>query len=248
MLNSLFLPFASTPATLHLDPGSPSIIEGFTLHYDAQKLNVRVDEANESKSIEIEIEAFETKFRPHMVEMAKDQWAIEFGCDRSVHTASIVGGKSLLFAKIPNESEARAVLHLIDLIIRVNQRHSSMIKDFADRYGQALQCEWQEDSSSLHIYGQCGNVSVYNINNLVLVYIQSDDESRIFERYLSREFAPAHEKNPYASYVLSYDGKHFPGAEYVEDEIYMFCFRYPGDEAQIRMLMDTVVDIIKACV
>ena len=85
---------------------------------------------------------------------------------------------------------------------------------------------------------------MYNINNLVLVYLQSDNEPRIFEQYLSLEFAPS--QNPGASYVLSYDGKHFPGAEYVEDEIYMFCFRFPDDEAQIRMLVEAAVGVIKA--
>lgn len=243
MLNALFLPFSSMPATIHYEPNSPSQLEGFTLHYDERKLNVRVDKVEEA--IEIEIDSFDGVFGPHMVQVAPGQWVIEFGSERSTRTATVEENRYLLFAEIPTEDEAKEVLQLVDQIIRTNQRHRLMIKDFVDQYGKALRCVWQDDSSSLHIYGQHGNVSVYNINNLVLVYIQSDDEPRIFEPFLSREFAPAPEQDPYSSYVLSCNGKHFPGAEYVEDEIYMFCFHFPCDEAQIRMLVEAVVEVIK---
>jgi hypothetical protein len=242
MLNALFLPFAAMPATIQYDPQSPSKFEGFTLHYDERALNVRVGKAG--GSFEIEIQGFDGVFGPHMVEVTKGQWVIESGADCSMYTAVIADDRRLLFAEIPTEDEARKVLQLIDQIIRTRQRHARMIQGFVDLYGNALQCEWQHDTSSLHIHGRRGNVSVYNINNLVLVYLQSDNEPRIFEQYLSLEFAPS--QNPGASYVLSYDGKHFPGAEYVEDEIYMFCFRFPDDEAQIRMLVEAAVGVIKA--
>lgn len=243
MLNDLFLPFASMPATVHHHPKSPSILEGFTLHYDEKRLNVRVDETH--SAIEIEIESFHNFFGPHMVGAADNKWAIKFGATRSALLASIVDDRWLLFAEIPTKKEARELLGLIDLIIRTNQQHRQMIRDLEDLYNEELVCEWQVDSSSLHVYGQRGNVSVYNVNNLVLVYIQSDDAPYIFERYLSPEFAPVGETDSLSSYVLSYDDKHFPGAEYVEDEIYMFCFHFPRDEAQIRMLVDTAVKIIK---
>ena len=42
--------------------------------------------------------------------------------------------------------------------------------------------------------------------------------------------------------------QHFPGAQYVENEIYMFSFHFPEDEAQIRMLVDAVVDVIKVAI
>ena len=245
MLNTLFIPFSSMPATTHHDPKSPSELKCFTLFYNEEKLNVRVEEADDSDKIEIEIEGFNCVFGPHMVGKEKNRWAIEFGSDRSVHTASIVNDHYLLFDEIPNEGEAKEVLRLIDLIIQANKRHGLMIKDFVDKYREALRCEWHDETSSLHIYGRRGNVSVYNTSNQVLVYIQSDDESRIFKPYLAREFAPTPEKDPSPSYVLSYDGKHFPGAEYVEDEIYVFSFDLSCDEAQVRMLVDAVVDVLK---
>ena len=246
MLNTLYQPFASMASTVHYGEKSPFEIDCFTLHYNEHKLNVRVEEADESNKIEIEIEAFSCVFGPHMVEKEKNRWAIEFGPDRSVHTASIVGGHYLLFDEIPNEGEAKEVLRVIDVIIRANKRHMLMIKDFVAKYSEALRCQWHDETSSLHISGRRGNVSVYNTNNLALVYIQSDDEPCIFEQYLSREFGPTEEGNPYSSYVLSCDGGHFPGAEYVENEIYVFTFDFPCDEAQIRMLVDAVVDVIKA--
>ena len=246
MLNTLFAPFSSMPATTHHDPKSPSELKCFTLFYNEEKLNVRVEEADDSDQIEIEIEGFSCVFGPHLVGKEKNRWAIEFGSDRSVHTASIVNDHYLLFDEIPNEGEAKEVLRLIDLIIQANRRHGLMIKDFVDKYREALRCEWNDETSSLHIYGRRGNVSVYNTSNQVLVYIQSDNESRIFKQYLAREFAPTPEKDPSPSYVLSYDGKHFPGAEYVENEVYVFTFHFPCDEAQIRMLVDAVVDVIKA--
>jgi hypothetical protein len=125
-------------------------------------------------------------------------------------------------------------------------RHKLMIDDFVDKYSDAFHCEWQDDQPSLHIYGRRGNVSVYNIDSLVLVYIQSDSKPFVFEQYLSREFAPKHKKDPHASYVLSHNGEHFPGAEYIEDEVYMFCFRFPDDETQIRLLVEAAVGVIKA--
>ena len=136
MLNALFLPFASMPATIHYE--APSEIEGFTLHYDEHKLNVRVDEAEESDTIEIEIEAYNAIFGPHLVGITKDRWAIEFGSERSAHTATIVDGQYLLFTELPNEAEAKELLQLIDRIIRANQRHRLMINDFMDQYGEAL--------------------------------------------------------------------------------------------------------------
>ena len=246
MLNTLFTPFSSMPATTHHDPKSPSELKCFTLYYNEEKLNVRVEEADDSDQIEIEIEGFSCVFGPHLVGKEKNRWAIEFGSDRSVHTASIVNDHYLLFDEIPNEGEAKEVLRLIDVIIAASQRHGLMLKYFVDTYREELRCEWHDETSSLHIYGRRGNVSVYNTSNQVLVYIQSDDEPCIFEQYLSREFGPTEEGTPYSSYVLSCDGGHFPGAEYVENEIYVFTFDFPCDEAQIRMLVDAVVDVIKA--
>jgi hypothetical protein len=246
MLNALFTPFASTPATLHFDPDTPSQIEGFTLHYDARALNVRVEEVEDAKSIEIEIDSFHNIFGPHLVEVSKGRWAIECGLKRSAHSASIVDNRYLLFAALPTQDDAKAVLQLADRIIRTHQRYNTMLKAFVDRHGHALRCEWQDDSSSLHLHGGRGNVSVYFAHNMALVYLQSDDESRVFEQYLSREFAPASEQNPYSSYVLSCGGYSFPGAQYVENEVYMFAFHFPADEAQIRMLVDAVVEVVRA--
>jgi hypothetical protein len=246
MLSALYLPFASMPSAMYYDARSPSQLNGFTLNYYKPRLNVTVGKSDESNTFEIKIEAFDGVFRQHMAETSTNKWAIKFGHERSVNTASIVDGQHLLFAEITNEGEAKELLRLIDLIVRVNQRHSLMIQDFVGQYGEALQCEWQDDTSSLHIHGRRGNVSVYDTSNLVLVYIQSDDKHCIFERYLRREFSPAPEQDPCSSCVLSYDGGHFPGAEHIEDEIYMFSFHFPCDEAQIRMLVDAAVNIIKA--
>jgi hypothetical protein len=246
MLNFLFTPFASTPATLHFDPDTPSQIEGFTLHYDARTLNVRVDEVEEAKSIEIEIDSFHNILGPHMVEVTKGRWVIEYcGLGRSTHSATVVDDRFLLFSALPSHDDAKAVLQLVDEIIRIHQRYTTMLKSLVDKHSHALWCEGKDESSSLHLHGRRGNVSVYKAHHMALVYIQSDDEPPLFEQYLAREFAPASKQNPDSSYVLSCGGQHFPGAQYVENEFYMFSFHFPEDEAQIRMLVDAVVDVVK---
>ena len=245
MLNSLFTPFASTPATLHFDPNTPSQIEGFTLHYDARWLNVRVEKVRES--IEIEIQGCHNAFGPHMFELAHGNYTIALGIDYTTHPATIVDDTNLLFAEIPTEDEAKKVLQLIDRIIQIYQRYIRMMQGF-EEYGKELQCEWQDDTASLHIDGRRGNVSVYNIasdtNAVILVYLQSDDDHCIFEQYMSHKSCLP-PKTPCVQYVFSYNGKHFSDAQYIENEVYMFIFRFPEKEAQIRMLVDAAVDVIK---
>jgi len=245
MLNDLFHPFASMPATIHYDPKTPSVIEGFTLHYDKKRLNVTVERIK-GGAIEIDIESFDNFFGPHLVGVASEKWAIEFGEQRSVLLAVITKDRHLLFADIQTNDEAKQLLDLIDLIIKTNQHHRRMIEGFCEKYNSTLKCEWQEDSSSLHIYGCRGNVSVYNINNLVMVYIQSDSEPYVFEQYLSRPPPPPEMPFEATAYVLSYNKMHFGDAQCVEDEIYMFCFRFPQDEERICMLVDVAVEILKA--
>jgi hypothetical protein len=72
--------------------------------------------------------------------------------------------------------------------------------------------------------------------------IEDFQKDKIYGTY--SKFVPASKQNPYSSYVLSCSGQHFPGAQYVENEIYMFSFYFPADEAQIRMLVDAVADVI----
>jgi carbonic anhydrase len=62
------------------------------------------------------------------------------------------------------------------------------------------------------------------------------------------KFAHTSKQNPYSSYILSCGGQHFPSEQYVENEIYMFSFHFPADEAQIRMLVDAVVEVVKVAI
>jgi hypothetical protein len=73
--------------------------------------------------------------------------------------------------------------------------------------------------------------------------IEAFQKDKIYGTY--SKFAPASKQHPYSSYVLSCGGQHFPGEQYVKNEIYMFSFHFPADEAQISMLVDAVADLIK---
>ena len=190
---------------------------------------------------EVEIESYSIFLGPHMVGTGPGEWALELGRQRTKHAATVIDEKTLRFSNIPCEEDANELIGLIDAIIKMNEQRVRMLEDFTAQFTGVFKPE----TSSLHIDGAHGNVSLYNINDLLIVYLQSDDEPPLFEPFLAPEFGPVNETDD-PSYVLSCDGQTFPGAQYVEDEIYQFCFRYPRDEAQIRMLVPVVARMLRA--
>ena len=213
--------------------------EELTLNYPECDISVII--RGVSPAIEIDIESYDIFFGPHMVEIS-GTWALELGLKRTIHTGTVIEDKTLRFSNI-NSADANELLSLIDTIIKINQQRVIMVDEFMDQFSASLDCEFEDESSSLHMHAPNGNVSIYNISDLVLVYIQSDEDLHAFEPFLSPEFGPINETDT-NSYVFSYEGQNFPGAEYIENGVYQFCFNYPRDEHQIRMLLPMAVKII----
>ena len=206
---------------------------------------IRVIARQTQSAIEVDIESYGIFFGPHMKGIGSGLWVLELGKQETKYTAVRINGESdLRFSNIASMDDANELIRFIDTIITINQQRVRMIDAFTTQF-TGLEFDSDHANSSFTMCGRRGSVSIHNISDLLIVYLQSYEEPLLFEPFMKREFGPINETDG-PSYVLSYEGQIFPGATYVEDEIYDFCFRYPHDEAQIRILVSAVAEILRA--